>query len=845
MKQIYVGTMNMDTRVKIKDLCKVYISNTGANVLALKTISVEFSSTGMVFLIGKNGSGKSTLLNLIGALDKPTSGNVMINDIDISRQNRQNREQYRRDMVAYVLSNHALLYELNVRGNLELPLVVEGVSNKLERQKRVQEIINQFDLSEFSDRNINELSSGQLQRIAVARALIKDSSILLCDEPSENLDEESTIKIFSTLKELSKDKLIIVVTHEKELAENYGDRIIELDQGKIIRDDVRLNKNTPILEKDNIELKTRFSIFRILKYFKLFMKKQLIMMMIIVGLFSLVLTFFGNFYALSKYDSSDALVATLQMNDDYVIPVTEYVHTARFLGDEMLYFGVFPFQEGLPSEIRDRLSHAVNDRATILSSYYLKKNFQDFIDYHVSIGPPYSFSPYISTIFTDVIIVDDFSQLHLNLLYGTMPSEVNEVLIYDYMAFNLLQTEALDFVEMENLVDYTLIDRDTQMEMRISGIIGTNYESYSYTESGNYNDYPFETFHLARYQSIYASPEFLLQLEAENMYFSFNEIIFSSNLSETMSEENNFRKFRMVDSLSMYNFIGASLDHNSGILLSKHQFASLIGVDPLEVDADLVNSYVIDGMFRYLLIDESIRKASRSSVQVSVIGVYESDGLDPFVIDCLYGENMDHITLNAMFRMNYLMLGTNWYVNSKLLEELEWPYLPRSFFLENPDYEVYGFAENTPYTVLIDKANGYVSSIKNYGLNYAYLSFGLLAVLLTVYVFSYHKKHSYKIAVISMQGGNYGHVTIMITAQLIILTTLAFLISIFPILRRIELLNRDLAKNLPYEIFFFSMNVVDFLLIFGISILVVSIGMLFMFIYFRSKQPIEMMKEIM
>jgi len=831
--------------LEIKELSKLYESSNRVNVQALNSISVDFDSAGIVFIVGKNGSGKSTFLNLIGAMNKPTSGSIIVDGKNINKQKKSFSERYRRSEVSYVLSNNALLYELNVIENLELPLVVEGVLNSTNRKKRVQDIIKKFDLDILCDRKINELSSGQLQRISVARALVKDSRIVLCDEPTENLDEESTIKIFSLLKEISKEKLVLVVTHEKDLAHAYGDRVIELDHGKIIRDELLTKKRSNFRLNMNENINQKSSFLGILKYFKLFIHKQFIIMLLIIWLFSVVFTIFGNFYALSKYDSHDALVSSLKENTEYVIPVTEYVHTARFIDDELIYFGVFPVQRGLFTEIRERLSHVVANRAIILESYYMQKNFKDFLDYHISIAPPYSFSPYTSTSFTDAIIIQDFSQFHLTLLHGRTPVEPNEVLIYDYMAHNLLSTDVIDFLDMEDLIDYILIDKDTQLELRISGIIKSNYEKYAYTQDGNYNDYPFETKYLARLQSIYALPEFLEKLKLEDSYFSFNEITFRSNVSNNIDEVNNYNKFRMINNLESYEFIGSIFDYESGIVLSKHQLARMINIDPSEIDANLVDSYVFEGVFRYLWIDESTDKTSRATVVVPIIGVYDSDEFNPNVIDFLHGQDTDHFKLNGTTRMNYLMLGTNWIENSKLLNDIKLPYLPYSFFIENPEYEEYGFTEYTSYSIIIEEASGYVESIKNYGQSYIYLAFGLLILSLVAYVHSYNKKHSYKIAVMSMQGANYIHITIVIAIHLFILITLAFLLSIFPILSRIRVFNNDLAKNLPYDVFFFSMNIIDFLIIYGVSIIVLFVGILFTFLHFRNKQPIKMMKEIL
>jgi ABC-type lipoprotein export system ATPase subunit len=841
---IYYGDMAIKLIV-INKLSKIYESSSRININAINTITVDFESSGIVFIVGKNGSGKSTLLNLIGAIDQPTSGSITVNGRNITHQKHSKREQYRRNTVSYLLSHHALLSELNIIENIELPLVIEGVLNRVERKERIEKIIKRFDLHSFCERNINELSSGQLKRISLARALVKDSPIILCDEPTENLDEESTLQTFSILKEISKEKLVIVVTHEKDLAQFFGERIIELDQGQIVHDEILVDQKSPNLVSDIKNVDKKYSLLRFLKYFSLFIQKQLLIMLLITLLFTVVFTIFGNFYALSKYDSHNAFVSTLMENGEYIIPVTEYVHTARFIENELIYYGVFPIQREPFSEINSRLSQVVKNRAIILESYYMQKNFQDFLDYHISIAPPYNFTPYISTSFTDVIIINDFNQFHLNLLYGSIPLEPNEVLIYDYMAYNLLRIETTGFSKMEDFIGYTLKDTDTQLELKISGIIKSDYEKYAYTENGNYNDYPFETLYLARLQSIYALPEFLEQFEIESTYFSFNEIKFNSDSSLSMNEANDYHKFRMINNIDSYEFIGSTFDYESGILLSKHQLASMINVNPSEINASLVNSLALDGVFRYLLIDESTDKTSRATVNVPIIGVYQSDTLNPNVLDFLHGQETDHFKVNGTTRMNYLMLGTNWIENKKLLDDLKLPYLPYSFFIDNPEYEVYGFTEYTSYSILIKDASGYVNSIKNYGQSYIYLAFGLFVLSLSAYIYSYGKKHSYKIAVMSMQGTNYLHITLIIAIHLFVSITLAFLFSILPILSRIKVFNKDLTKNLPYDVFFFSMNIFDFLIIYGVSIIILLAGVLFVSLHNRNIQPIVMMKDIL
>ncbi len=233
--------------LEIRDLTKVYTTK-GVSVRALDGVSLRFPEKGMVFLLGKSGSGKSTLLNLCGGLDTPDSGEIVIKGRSSKDFTQSDFDSYRNTFIGFVFQEYNILNEFSVEDNIALALELQGKSKD---RARVQEILRQVDLEQFARRKPNTLSGGQKQRVAIARALVKNPEIIMADEPTGALDSKTGKQVFDTLKKLSGSKLVIVVSHDREFAEVYGDRIIELKDGKVISD-VAKEKIQPTRESDNL-----------------------------------------------------------------------------------------------------------------------------------------------------------------------------------------------------------------------------------------------------------------------------------------------------------------------------------------------------------------------------------------------------------------------------------------------------------------------------------------------------------------------------------------------------------------------------------------------------------------
>ncbi len=219
--------------LSVRNLVKIYKTKGGVDVHALDNVSLDFPETGMVFLLGKSGSGKSTLLNMIGGLDTPTSGEIIVKGKSSKDFSNVDFDSYRNTCIGFIFQEYNILNEFNVEQNIALALQLQGKKND---RNAVNELLKMVDIEGMGKRKPNTLSGGQKQRIAIARALIKEPEIIMADEPTGALDSKTGAQVLDTLKNLSKSKLVIIVSHDHEFAEKYGDRIIELKDGKIIKD---------------------------------------------------------------------------------------------------------------------------------------------------------------------------------------------------------------------------------------------------------------------------------------------------------------------------------------------------------------------------------------------------------------------------------------------------------------------------------------------------------------------------------------------------------------------------------------------------------------------------------
>lgn len=247
--------------LEVRNLVKIYKPKKGVPVKALDNISLKFPDTGMVFLLGKSGSGKSTLLNVLGGLDRANSGDILIKGQSTKTFRQRHFDSYRNTYVGFVFQEYNILDDFTVGANIALALQLQGIKPTSEQ---INDILGQVDLDGYGSRKPNELSGGQKQRVAIARALVKDPRIVMADEPTGALDSETGQQVLATLKKLSQSRLVLVVSHDREFAEQYADRIVELADGKVIRDVERSTDTdspetlTPVYQEDTIYIPEQY-----------------------------------------------------------------------------------------------------------------------------------------------------------------------------------------------------------------------------------------------------------------------------------------------------------------------------------------------------------------------------------------------------------------------------------------------------------------------------------------------------------------------------------------------------------------------------------------------------------
>lgn len=248
--------------LELKNIKKSY--KTGSFVQkALDDVSLQFRRNEFVSILGPSGSGKTTLLNIIGGLDHYDSGDLIINNKSTKNYKENDWNAYRNNCIGFIFQNYNLINHITILENVEMGMTLSGVSPK-EKRRRAEEALEKVGLIEHAHKKPNQLSGGQMQRVAIARALANNPDIILADEPTGALDTKTSKQIMDLIKEISKDKLVIMVTHNKELAEKYSTRIVELKDGQLLKDSNPV-KNEEKVNKEFIIKKTAMSFWTALK----------------------------------------------------------------------------------------------------------------------------------------------------------------------------------------------------------------------------------------------------------------------------------------------------------------------------------------------------------------------------------------------------------------------------------------------------------------------------------------------------------------------------------------------------------------------------------------------------
>ena len=306
--------------LKLRNLSKIYQTKT-RRVAALDGVSFALPEKGFVFILGRSGSGKTTMLNMLGGLDAPTEGELIVDGVSSRDFKQIDFDHYRNRYVGFVFQEYHLLDDYTVADNIALALELQGDLTPEERQQKIEAALAQVDLAGYGDRNTGELSGGQKQRVAIARALVKDPSMILADEPTGALDRKTGRQLFDLLKEISKNKLVVVVSHDEDFAHEYADRILELEEGKIVSDSAPVAKAEATQAKAEKLPRLGLSLKSVLNRGKITLRRKRWQISVISLLCVISFVLMGVSDMLTSYDWKTTMVNSLLKDSPHYVAV--------------------------------------------------------------------------------------------------------------------------------------------------------------------------------------------------------------------------------------------------------------------------------------------------------------------------------------------------------------------------------------------------------------------------------------------------------------------------------------------------------------------------------------------
>lgn len=476
--------------LKLNDVTKIYRTASKEKVTALSNVSLSLDKNGLVFIVGQSGSGKTTLLNLIGGLDMPEQGEILVDELVLGRD--ISLEKYRQNYVGFVFQEYNLLENLSVYENIAI--AVSGCTKK-ELNEKIVKVLKEVDLSGYENRKMNELSGGQKQRVAIARALAKNTSVLLCDEPTGNLDSHTSKEIFDLLKKISLEKTVIVVSHNEELAKEYADRLIRIADGKIVSDQQYLTErrvngsgsktvnNVPFRYKLKLGFKNLFT-----QKFKTLIAASLLLLSLVTVCIMQICLNYNSERNLAKSLSGEKTVVVLQNNSKSGI--SNLSERYQIKADLSKYFSEDRFYDGY---------------RTIYGTVFISNNAEINKDFYVkqALG---NNEAYISDYFIDIVIKlnDDYG----DLIYVNYEDLLGQEVVYQNMAI-----------------------------FKIAGILKTDYKEYM-DERGNQKENKITTFEDKK--NYIRTYEYKLNYEYNVIYTTletFNRMYIGKNSSSFRQDE--------------------------------------------------------------------------------------------------------------------------------------------------------------------------------------------------------------------------------------------------------------------------------------------------------------------
>jgi len=471
--------------LEVKKISKSYVVGEFKQK-ALNDVSIKFRKNEFVAILGPSGSGKTTLLNILGGLDRYDKGDLIINDVSTKKFKDSTWDAYRNNSVGFIFQSYNLISHISILANVEMGMTLSGVS-LAKRRKKAKEVLKKVGLKDHIDKKPNQLSGGQMQRVAIARALTNDPDLILADEPTGALDSETSVQIMDLIKDISKDKLVIMVTHNEELAKKYATRIIELKDGQVISD------SNPLNDKDNEKVdykikKTSMNFLTALKlsFNNIITKKGRTILTSfassigIIGI-ALILSLSNGFdIEISKFEqntlsSMPIMISStsLALDEETMVQINETLDkNENSYTDEEVIFPLDPIQNTITHKnifTEDYINYIESIKPELVSGIgYTRYTGLNIITNNKDVYKPLGLSmmEFVSIPKTLSDDVNSVIEENYDLLYGKLPTSKEEMLIV-LDSKNRISTKILDALGLDSSKEKIDFEEINNIELKL------------------------------------------------------------------------------------------------------------------------------------------------------------------------------------------------------------------------------------------------------------------------------------------------------------------------------------------------------------------------------------------
>ncbi len=708
--------------INIRKVYNQYSAET--KVIALDKITISFPNKGMFFITGKSGSGKSTLLNIIGGLDTPTSGEMIIDGKSTKNYSESDWDAYRNEYIGFVFQEYNLLEELSVSENIALALQLK--SDSKESKQKINQALERVDLVGMENRKINTLSGGQKQRVAIARALIKQPKIILADEPTGALDSTTGNQIFGLLKDLSKEQLVIVISHDLGFAKKYGDNSIELADGKMLNLNSKKEKDLEINKKDEIRQikKKHLGFLPTAKLSLKYLKAKPFRLCLTILLSCLAFGGFGIADTMYTFDTNEASANSLAKSGD------QYLSISREASDN----------DG--QKMSDTDLALLNDKTGIgfegvyqIPSYI---NFRDFVPSSYQEETVFSSNRYTYYFFNGEN--DNSFPSSYSMISGRLPSQEHEICLTDYQ-FSL-------FVKYGFYKNDTVILTPSQCKDP-SKIIGQTITDHPI--SSDYDAYPFKIVGIldTEFSSDHFQPLF--------DYLDYDSTNIPSNIKNLQSEldqllNNSYLNLAIVSSKDIENIESQTISYNpkSGVSQLKNSDYPEIGstnIDSFYTSSDFsgypivykdqsntvvdkdneivvpFNAYlnmignVYPNTFTFTIPKEFFFNNEEKEVTVTPKSFFDFDSMESYGLDYVCQEHYKEATSNNLFDyIHFRNVYFDWKIPDSISDDDNKAIF--SLYLSSIKYDYYNKHDGSFKNIILDEIYEKTKSMYSYFNNY-------------------------------------------------------------------------------------------------------------------------------